>query len=238
MPGWLSADFRITLTAEQPVAWRASQGLVALPFPSGSIPPAAEDPFVGSLQCIVVDASGAPTDQNALAGDATLEHALPAAATLDVAKYNAIGTRAIPGANDGNGTLVLGGPAAEYNPCPEVSILEHFFDGAVEPITNTDQVFTTLALAPCSADYSSQQPGTGVVEYLIFNEFEQRIYGVASLQVLPIRPSVGNRHISGAVGVQLRGPGHLGRARRECGRSVAASTPSQSRSSNSRCLDG
>jgi len=172
--GWLERDFRITLTAEQPIAWRASQGLAAPPLPSGPISPVSEDPFVGSLQCIVVDASGAPTDQNALTGNATLERALPAAATLDVAKYNAIGTQAIAGANDGNGTLVLGGPAAEYNSCPEVSILEHFFDGAVEPITNTDTVFTTLVLAPCSADYASIQPGAGLVNYLIFNEFEQR----------------------------------------------------------------
>ena len=55
-----------------------------------------------------------------------------------------------------------------------MSVLEHFFDGAVEPITNTDTVFTTLVVAPCSADYTFQQPGTGTVNYLVFNEFEQR----------------------------------------------------------------
>jgi hypothetical protein len=181
--GWIATDFRFTLTPSQPFAWRASQGALGLPLTAGAIPPVNEDPLVGSLQCVVTDAAGAPIDQNVLVGEATLERLVPNAA-LDVAKYNAVGTQAIAGANDGNSTLVLGGPGAEYNACPDVTILQHFFDGAAEPITNSDTVYTTLVLAPCSNNYELAEPGSAVVQYRVFNEFEQQFSTSRSLACL------------------------------------------------------
>jgi hypothetical protein len=148
------------------------------------IPPVPEEPFNGSLRCIAVDDDGVPVDRNVLKGEATITFADETAEpeTISVAKHNAIGVQAIPGANNGDNVLVLGGPpdAAEYNGCPEVLILNHFFDGAVNPVINRDDatILTALTLVPCSQNFLRQFPGLTpapiVVQYLVFNEFEQR----------------------------------------------------------------
>jgi len=115
--------------------------------------------------------------------------------TIDVAAYNAIGIPAYPGANDKDNTLVLGGvcvggtrtqlpcvsPAdcpggrcpAEYAGCPNILVLDHFFDGAVDPVSKK-VVTTDLTLIPCTTDYLTQAPVTTPVQFLVFNEFEQR----------------------------------------------------------------
>lgn len=155
------------------------------PFPGGpctqsnagtNIPPVPEDPFVGELKCIAVDDNGAPVARNELKGEGILETATPD--DLDVASYNAIGIQAT-GAPIGGPDLTLGtGPDAEYNGCPNFLILNHFFDGAVDPVPkgeNEDNIITTdLTLVPCSEDLLRQIPGAAVVQYLVFNEFEQR----------------------------------------------------------------
>ena len=55
---------------------------------------------------------------------------------IDARGYNAIGIQAITGANDNDTTLILGGEDAEYNGCPSVLILDHFFDD--EPVKQVD----------------------------------------------------------------------------------------------------
>ena len=64
VPGWIETDLELYLTAQQPLAWLASQGLKDFPlrggfFPSGPtgqtnagsrVPGAGEDPFVGELK--------------------------------------------------------------------------------------------------------------------------------------------------------------------------------------------
>ena len=69
------------------------------------------------------------------------------------------------------------GSDGEYNGCPNYLILNHFFDDAVDPVPNSvdSTVTTDLVLVPCSADYLRQIPGSAVVQYLVFNEFEQRL---------------------------------------------------------------
>lgn len=178
VPGWVETDFAFTLTPHQPIAWQASEGLSSLPDGetvlagnSGSIPRVGEDPFFGELKCIEVDANEAPTDQNDLKGEATIVAA--DSSGIDARGYNAVGVEAIPGINDGNNTLVLGGSDAEYNGCPSVLILDHFFDDAVEPITG-DSVKTHLTLVPCSEDFQNQATFFTTVQLLVFNEFEQR----------------------------------------------------------------
>lgn len=118
------------------------------------VPPSPEDPFIGELKCIAVDETGAPTDRNHLIGHATIGYIGRAGEFIDVAGYNPVGIPAIAGANNRNLTLVVGGPTgtnpgsnpadaaclatspttcAEYEGCPNILILDHYFDGAVDP---------------------------------------------------------------------------------------------------------
>jgi len=193
VPGWNEIDFWVRLTPRQPMAWVASEGLTSFKLPGNTgsrIPPVPEVPFIGALKCIVVDDTGTPTDQNVLKGEATfVETEIPTGATsepglseaddpeVNIAKYNAVGIRAYEGAVNDDRELVLGGPEPEYEGCPSVLILNHFFDGVVSPANppaSDDEVITGLVLVPCEEDFLRQIPGSTVVQYLVFNEFEQR----------------------------------------------------------------
>jgi hypothetical protein len=193
LPGWQEADFRVNLTALQPVGWLASEGAVAceevfgtgLPcFPLGGagpelpntnggsrVPPVSEDPFVGELRCIAVDRNDVPVERNDLKGEAELVRV--GAEVVDVLAYNAVGIPALPRTNNRDNVLVLGGESPEYSSCPNVLILDHFFDGAEDPVSG-NQVVTDLTLVPCTQNYLTQQPVTTPVQFLVFNEFEQR----------------------------------------------------------------
>jgi hypothetical protein len=193
-PGWVEADFTVNITALQPVAWLASQGAVGceetrgglpclplgasgLPSPTSNggsrVPPVAEDPFLGELKCIAVDRNDIPVERNDLKGEAEIIQSGPDA--VDVLGYNAVGIPAIPGTNDRDNVLVLGGDPgrAEYSSCPSILILDHFFDGGEDPVSG-DTVRTDLTLVPCTEDFALQQPVTTPVQFLVFNEFEQR----------------------------------------------------------------
>jgi hypothetical protein len=70
---------------------------------------------------------------------------------------------------------------AEYEGCPNILILNHFFDGAQDPLINlpvgtTARIGTDLTLIPCTQDFQTQNPelSTTVAQFLVFNEFEQR----------------------------------------------------------------
>jgi hypothetical protein len=188
VPGWVETDFALTLTPNQPIAWTVSAGLPVLPltaaqrpapgglFDGGTVPPANEDPMIGELKCVEVGGDENPVDSNDLKGEATIEILTPPdgeGPTIDIQGYNAIGIQAIPGAVDNStpeaaNTLVLG---QEYNACPYSLILDHFFDDA--PVVN-GYVRTALTLVPCSEDFNTQLPIRTVVQFLVYNEFEQR----------------------------------------------------------------
>jgi len=195
-PGWLETDFRMNLTKRQPLSWQLSSGLTnGLPlsnkpgqegqFNDGSIPPAPEDPFVGELRCIQLTPNqDIPSDRNDLKGESTV---LREDNGMDARKSNAIGIKAIEGAQrDPIEVLNIGGPEAEYgmeadggNPagCPNIWTLNHFFEGA--PVSHhggmqTQNVRSVLTLTPCAADLLTQQPGLATIQFLIYNEFEQR----------------------------------------------------------------
>ncbi len=192
---WQETDFRLNITPRQPIAWLASRGSVLCrpgdpveppclplgqfhPGPGGqdnegsNILPVSEDPFIGHLKCIQVDANGAPIDRSDLRGEAEIITS-DLAGGLDVSAYSAIGIPALPGRNNQDDTLVLGGPAAEYSSCPNILIMDHFFDGATDPISSRT-VTTALTLVPCSENYAQQEPIITPVQFLVFNEFEQR----------------------------------------------------------------
>ena len=179
VPGWQETDFAVRLTAKQPIVWTVRDGLPNLPlanipgtggqFNSGSIPPAPEDPMIGELKCIEVGDDELPVDSNDLKGEASIER-VTATPTVDVEGYNGIGIEAITGQNNRDNTLVIG---QEYNACPDKLVLDHFFDDAEEPALG-DTVRTALTLVPCTEDFNLQQPLTTTVQFLVFNEFEQR----------------------------------------------------------------
>jgi hypothetical protein len=86
-------------------------------------------------------------------------------------KYRAITVQGLPGNNDDN-TLLLND--VEYDTCPRVLLLNHFFDDAPDPVLSTP-VRTHLTLVPCSMDLESTIPGSATVQFEVFNEFEQRL---------------------------------------------------------------
>jgi hypothetical protein len=203
LPDWNETDFRIRITPRQPLAWVASQGLRrcnpnetpsdrCIPLdgrirrgPGGQsnvpthVPPVAEDPFVGELKCIAVDDEDHPVERNVLVGSTTTEEVCERGC-LDVTRHNAIGILAIAGANNGDNRLVLG---EEYNACPNTLILNHFFDGAVDPVTD-DPIEGLLALVPCSEDFVLQDQNLAkiIAQFLVFNEFEQRFSTSTTVQ--------------------------------------------------------
>lgn len=116
----------------------------------GAIPLSPEDPFIGELKCIAVDETLAPIARNDLIGEVIIGRTESGPKdAIEVAGYNAIGIPAIPGTGNRDDTLVIGGPAqqAEYEGCPNVLILDHYADGAVDPaVTNVCQADGTCSV--------------------------------------------------------------------------------------------
>ena len=175
----------MTLTKRQPVSWKVSDGLADVPLSdSSSVPQAQTDPWFGELRCVEVDPttfkpiSGFnPINNGAgdLKGEATIVSAEKATGKVDARKYNGIGIQATD-VNDGDDTLNIGGPNAEYSGCPNVIIVDHLFDDAnvVSTGGTTGTVRTDLTITPCGADLNQQIPNTVTLQFLVFNEFEQR----------------------------------------------------------------
>jgi len=240
------------------------------------VPQSPENPFIGELKCLAVDETTlAPVARNDLKGEVLLGRLQSGPeGEIEVAGYNAIGIPALVNTcqpngtcsmtgttcrnnfecaptNDRNGTLVIGGPGAEYEGCPNILILDHFFDGAVDPLVHNvcepdgtcsvsgtpcmndngcvdnvclgnvctvtgnncpggqadcdntcaadntctlsgehcladedcsspdfrARVTTSLTLVPCTEDFQNQRPELSktTVQFLVFNEFEQRL---------------------------------------------------------------
>jgi len=182
---WTENDFRLTLTKRQPVSWKVSEGLADVPLSaSSSVPGAQTDPFIGELRCVEVDpttfnpSSGFnPVNNGAgdLKGEASIVSVDSDSGRVDARKYNGIGIQA-EGVNNGDDVLNIGGPSAEYSGCPNVIIVDHLFDDANVSTgdSTTGTVRTDLTFTPCGADLNLQIPNTVTLQFLVFNEFEQR----------------------------------------------------------------
>jgi hypothetical protein len=202
VPQCQETDFTIWLTKWQPTHWSVREGRNFTTEPTfcmeddyescsnagfypGHIPPVTD--FVGELKCVEVYVDGMPAISNSLKGEATLVAVAPVTDTTlnsnlvaegDVAKYNAIGIRGNSSVAPGNPLLLDGG--ATYDACPEKLILNHFTSGAPDMVvseiddTASSAVFTDLTLVPCNEDFENQIPKWVTVQFLIFNEYEER----------------------------------------------------------------
>lgn len=197
-PGWIETNFDISLTSNQPLGWLASEGLAGNDLPcvptffnptpcapgvgsnSGTrVPPVSETPFIGELKCIQSDSATrlpAPCEpgscRNDLSGTAAI---YKAGAIVDAASYNANGLRATQ--NDGDENLIIGAADptdAEYEPCPSVLVLDFFYDGAADPISGLSTT-SELTLVPCTQDFRAQTLPPVTAQFLVYNEFEQRL---------------------------------------------------------------
>ncbi len=195
-PSWIEINFDVLLTHDQPVAWSAASGFANsdLPCPGGlgakcsgnggtRVPPVGETPFIGELKCIQSDPitrlpfacndNGGSPCRNDLEGGATITNV--ADGSIDPQRYNAVGLRSA-GQNNGDRTLVIGGPQAqaEYQPCSQVLVFNHLFDGAIDPISNSYPASSELSLVPCTEDFLIQAVPSVTAQFLVYNEFEQR----------------------------------------------------------------
>jgi hypothetical protein len=196
VPQWQEVDFSIMLTKQQPTHWTASSGRVTDPTdPScersldryecdragidpGRVPPLSSFPFQGELRCIEVDQSGAPISGNHLKGEAGILNPF----TGEVSKYNAVGLLGEPFSNNGDTVLCLGGgqsdecpSGAEYQGCGARALLDHFAEDADSLLFGpTSVVDTEVTLVPCRADFERQEITSITVQFLAFNEFENR----------------------------------------------------------------
>lgn len=161
--------------------------------------------FTGELKCIQTDNTFNPMPGNSLKGEATLVNIGPVN-NGDVAKYNAIGFFGDPlqvGAVATNGVLCLGGDGTtapctydpnsggpEYSACPATWIVNHFAEGAEDPIAedigaaagpNLDTVNTELTVVPCSENFETQVPTAVTVKFLVTNEFESTFSGSTTI---------------------------------------------------------
>jgi hypothetical protein len=170
-PVWITVDFQITLTRLQPTVWLASTGRPVNPpdrpadLEPGPVPPLANG-FIGELRCVVVNDAEQPISRNVLTGNGTVVDRV----TREIRRYQAIAIQGFPSNNNDN-TLQLNN--VEYSTCPRVLLLNHFFDGATDPVLDTP-VLNNITFVPCSVDYESGEPGIASLAFDVINEFEQR----------------------------------------------------------------
>jgi hypothetical protein len=149
------------------------------------IPPVGEDPFVGSLKCIQFDPNLNPpapdqgTTGNELIGSASIEACSNFdcdGGAVDVERYNATGVQFKAANSSHPGEVHLDN--VQYNACPSTLVLDNVFDNAPDPLSTDEApptVITDLTLVPCGDDFLRQEPGNATAQFLVFNEFEQRL---------------------------------------------------------------
>jgi len=203
LPIWQEVDFDLTLTRQQPTHWVISAGRTTDPFDPtcnnsnqecndagfdpGRIPPVSPG-FEGELKCIEVDQSGAPISGNHMKGEGTINTRAPQLTGSpfiagDSSKYNAIGILGLD-SNDSDTVLCLGGEAnskcpagAEYQGCPNVTLVSHYAEGTSSPLLDEffdfSSVQTELTIVPCTQDFETQTPSRVRIQFAIYNEFEE-----------------------------------------------------------------
>jgi hypothetical protein len=186
-PLWLTTDFSISLTRQQPTTWRASTGRPVNPgdaqngLDPGAVPPLTPG-FMGSLVCVQVDQpqGGAPWGGNALMGRAE----------VGGSEYNAIG---VPAVGDVNTDNVIDMNGIEYAACPNGYYLNFAHEGSSGALALGQMmagqglndvpatVSTNLTVVPCDMNFASARPNTLTVNANpIFDEMETASSGATA----------------------------------------------------------
>ncbi len=203
-------DFRVRLAAQQPVAWLASEG-AALAMGAGTVPAVPATPFSGVLRCVAADAGGTPIAGDVLVGSATILRGNP---TPDSAAYAATGFTATGTSADEPEVLVLGGPQAEYDGCPESLALQPFLDAAAVTLGSDESLRLTTATSIAFATCSSDPVGgaTATIDVRLVNELGQTLTFRRARARAPRLGAVASRHQRFlTVDLQRRGRRHLHR---------------------------
>jgi hypothetical protein len=151
-------DFRVQLTPNQPISWLASRGtfngLTAVPPFSSS----------GELKCFVE-----PDEESVVAHNAIQGRAAVFGVDGQTVGYSAVGFLRL---TDGPLTNEIDLDGVTYTQCPDE---QHFIflasDGSV-PIIPTAE--SELVIAPCSEDLENLVTPSTVIQFRIYNEFEEQ----------------------------------------------------------------
>lgn len=185
-PLWLTTDFSLSLTRQQPTTWRASTGRPVNPgddqagLDPGSVPPVTTG-FMGSLVCVQVDQpfGGVPLGANQLLGTAQ----------VGGSEYNAIGVPAIGDVNNDN---IVDMDGVEYAACPSGYYLNFAHEGPSGAIAlgsmigqglndSIASVSTNVTVVPCNMDFARARPASlTVAANPIFDEMETASSGATA----------------------------------------------------------
>lgn len=164
-------DFRVVLTPNQPLSWRASSGL----FTTGST---AVPPFngTGELKCVVETEREEREFHNAIQGRAAVF-----GADGQTIGYSAVGFIRL---TDGPLTDVIDLDGITYTQCPD----EQHFAIVASASGDDPAAESELVIAPCTEDFANLIPTTTTVQFLVYNEFEQVLSASTSVRCYLRRP--------------------------------------------------
>lgn len=185
-PLWLTIDFGISLTRQQPTTWRAGDGRPVnfnddqTGLDPGSIPPLSEG-FTGSLVCVQVDSpfGGRPIGGNQLVGRAE----------VDGSEYNAVG---VPAVGTVNNDKVVDMNGTEYAACPSGYYLNFAHEGPAGAIglgavigqglgDAVASVSTNITVVPCDMDFARARPNSLTINAdPIYDEMETASSGATA----------------------------------------------------------
>lgn len=198
-------NFDLNLTANQPVGWRASEGVVTTGFcvggtspgfpcsadndcagggecqdqDIGRVPPLSPGIFQGELKCVQVVGSGddpnIPVNRNDLVGNASIYRVNNA--LVDVQTYNAVGVQAVKSdkSTQNDTTLVLGGEADREYAGCSAQVIVDHFFDNAR-LSGAREVTSEITLVPCSERLEvDDNPAVHTLQFVVFNEFEQRM---------------------------------------------------------------
>jgi hypothetical protein len=147
-------DFHVQLTPNQPISWLASQGV----FNSFSaVPPFSE---TGELKCIVE-----PDEESVAAHNTIQGRAAVFGADGQTIGYSAVGFLRL---TDGTLTNVIDLDGVTYTQCPAE---QHFAFIASDP--GNPQSESEIVIAPCSEDLENLVAPPTIIQFQVFNEFEE-----------------------------------------------------------------
>src|SRR5215472_13650829 len=155
-------DFQVRLTANQPISWLASQGVFS---GSTAVPPFGQ---TGELKCIVEPDQDAVSAHNTIQGRAAVF-----GADGQTIGYSAVGFLRL---TDGPLTNEISLDGVTYTQCPDE---QHFAFIAGTP--GNPSAESELVIAACSEDLENLNTPPTVVQFLVYNEFEEVFSGSLSV---------------------------------------------------------